>query len=105
MMKAVNPFEMVAMAVLECCKRSVSKGRSLDGLNIDAIVGRVLMDADPWEMDHVQFPRLIAEIVATQDIDLKALAESMDLSEGDLDSLFDRANTAWESIKCGGEAR
>lgn len=54
----------------------------------------------PWERDEIQFPRLLAEIIATQvNLDIAALAESMDLSIDDVNSLFDRADRAWEAIK------
>jgi len=53
-----------------------------------------------WTRDDVQFPRLLAEICATQDaLDIPALAESMDLTVAEVNSLFDRAQTAWETIK------
>lgn len=55
-----------------------------------------------WNNDAVQFPRLLCEIIATQDkLDIPALAESMDLTVAQVNELFDRANTAWESIKQG----
>jgi len=55
-----------------------------------------------WEDDSVQFPRLLAEIMATQDnLDMPALAESMDVSIEELNELFDRADRSWESIKAG----
>lgn len=53
-----------------------------------------------WERDDIQFPRLIAEINATQDsLNLEALAESMDLSLDEVVELFDRADQAWEAAK------
>jgi plasmid maintenance system antidote protein VapI len=52
-----------------------------------------------WENDNVQFPRLLAEIVATQELDLTALAEAMDLSIEEINELFDRADIAWEMAK------
>lgn len=52
-----------------------------------------------WEDDSIQFPRLLCELMATQDIDMQALADSMDLSIADVDALFDRADAAWEAIK------
>lgn len=53
-----------------------------------------------WERDEIQFPRLLAEILATQDkLDLQALAASMDLSVEQVSSLFDRANAAWETFQ------
>lgn len=57
-----------------------------------------------WENNAIQFPRLLAEIVATQEhLDIPALAESMDLSVEEVNELFDRADQAWESIKEGWE--
>lgn len=59
------------------------------------------MSAPTWERDDVQFPRLLAEISATQDsLDIPALAESMDLSVEEVNELFDRADAAWERQKC-----
>lgn len=52
-----------------------------------------------WNDNHIQFPRLIAEIMATQDLDLECLAESMDLTVDDVNELFDRASEEWGSIK------
>lgn len=53
-----------------------------------------------WLDDSVQFPRLLAEIMATQDtLDIPAIAESMDLEVSDVNELFDRADTAWEKVK------
>lgn len=96
----------VAEAVLVTCKRQVEKGRSLDNLNLDAITTRALADleVEPWDRDDIQFPRLLAEISATQDkLDLQALANSMDLSVSEVNSLFERADQVWESIKPDGE--
>lgn len=52
-----------------------------------------------WEDDGIQFPRLICELLATQEIDWDALCESMDLSGGDIDELLDRARFSWEQTK------
>lgn len=58
------------------------------------------MSRDKWEDDSIQFPRLLCEIMATQDkLDIPALAESMDLSVEDVNELFDRAHTTWERAK------
>lgn len=56
-----------------------------------------------WGNNAVQFPRLLAEIMATQELDMEALAESMDLSIDQVSELFDRADEAWEHIKANGE--
>jgi hypothetical protein len=52
-----------------------------------------------WESNMIQFPRLIAEINATQELDIDALCESMDLEPSDIEELFDRADREWEKIK------
>lgn len=51
-----------------------------------------------WADDAVQFPRLLAEVYATQDLDWAALAASMDLTEAEVRSLFERAEREWERI-------
>jgi len=56
-----------------------------------------------WQNNGVQFPRLLAEIMATQELDLNSLANSMDLSVDEINELFDRANQAWEDSKAGKE--
>jgi len=55
--------------------------------------------ASRWEDNAIQFPRLLAEIVATQDLNLEELASSMDLELDDVNELLDRAQNAWEAIK------
>ncbi len=54
---------------------------------------------DLWHDDSIQFPRLLAEINATQEIDIQALCEAMDLDVDEIHELFDRADVAWERIK------
>jgi hypothetical protein len=54
---------------------------------------------DKWADNAIQFPRLLCEIMATQNIKLDQLAESMDLRIRDVIELFDRANLSWEAIK------
>lgn len=96
----------IAGAVLAACKRQVDKNRSLDNLNLDAITSGALasLEVEPWDRDDIQFPRLLAEISATQDnLDLQALADSMELSLSEVASLFDRADQAWETIKATGK--
>ena len=55
----------------------------------------------PWTNNAIQFPRLLAEIMATQNLDMAALAESMDLSIDEINELFDRADAVWEDQKVG----
>ncbi len=58
------------------------------------------MNNEAWDNDEIQFARLLCEIAATQDnIDLPALAESMDLSVAQVNVLFDRANAVFERSK------
>jgi hypothetical protein len=52
-----------------------------------------------WDDDSIQFPRLICEIIATQELDLAELGESMDLEPADLNELFERAHVKWEQSK------
>lgn len=53
------------------------------------------MTAD-WDNDQIQFMRLLAEIVATQEnLDMDALAAEMDLEVEDVVALFDRAQETW----------
>lgn len=52
-----------------------------------------------WEDNSIQFPRLLSEIVATQEIDLKPLMESMDLTSSEIWELFARAEQEYRSIK------
>lgn len=55
------------------------------------------------ESDYIQFARLLAEISATQDLDVEALASEMDLEVGDVNFILDRAQLRWEEIKSQGE--
>jgi hypothetical protein len=52
-----------------------------------------------WNDNLVQFARLLAEIVATQDLDNETLCASMDLEQDDINELFERAQEMWEQIK------
>lgn len=57
------------------------------------------MNHPAWIDNAIQFPRLLAEIVATQQLDLQALATSMDLSADQVQELLTRATTAWEDLQ------
>ncbi len=53
-----------------------------------------------WDDDAIQFPRLLSEIMATQEnLDIAELAISMDLDIADVHALFDRADDSWERAK------
>lgn len=55
-----------------------------------------------WNDDHIQFARLLAEIQSCCPLTVdqyQELQESMDLGEGDINELFDRAELAWERYK------
>jgi hypothetical protein len=56
-------------------------------------------DAGIWERDDVQFPRLLAEIAATQELNVDVLSEAMDLDEDAIDELLERAQQSWASAK------
>lgn len=58
------------------------------------------MSNSKWKNDAIQFPRLIAEIIATQEnLDIDVLCESMDISLDELNELFDRAQDKFEKLK------
>lgn len=53
-----------------------------------------------WGRDDIQFPRLLCEIIATQEnLDIFEIAKSMDLTVDEVNELFDRAHEAWEKAK------
>ena len=66
--------------------------------------------SDLWKDNSIQFPRLIAEIIANVNInemEMRSLRESMDLSQAEVNELFDRAQEEWDEIydclgECGG---
>lgn len=62
----------------------------------------------PWENNHVQFCRLLAEMAMVVDFttpQLAALRESMDLEQEEIDALFDRAMIEFERVKVGKPVR
>jgi hypothetical protein len=59
-------------------------------------------DSSLWERNDLQYPRLIAEILAAGALNESARAlicESMDLDPPELDELINRAETDWTRIK------
>jgi hypothetical protein len=55
-----------------------------------------------WERNDIQYPRLIAEILAAgalNDATRALICESMDIEPPELDQLLDRAETDWTRIK------
>jgi len=54
-----------------------------------------------WEDDLIQFPRLLAELraVGLSAEQYEYLREQMDLSDSEIDEIFERAETAWDAIK------
>lgn len=54
---------------------------------------------EPWLNDRVQFARLLSEIIATQEVDVALLEDSMDLYASEIDKLFERAHVTWEQAK------
>jgi len=59
------------------------------------------MSNELWKENSVQFPRLIAEIVAAgvPDACWEEVVNSMDITYEELNELQDRAQEEWESIK------
>lgn len=58
------------------------------------------MSNENWKNNEVQFARIICELVAIQDdLDFPGLCASMDLSQEELQELFDRAHDVWEQAK------
>lgn len=99
--------ELMIQNLRRMCERAIGEGM-LTGTT-DAEVDEYSMDvedapSEPWDRNDIQFPRLIAEINATQDgLNFEALADSMDLSIEEVQSIFERADQAWESIKGNAE--
>jgi len=60
------------------------------------------MSKDLWQYNHIQFPRLLSEIIAsgclTEEV-CDTLLESMDLESDELSELFNRAQEEWKGIK------
>lgn len=54
-----------------------------------------------WEMNTIQFPRLLAEIraIGLTKLQYADLEESMDCSRNSLDELFERAEAEWNLLK------
>jgi hypothetical protein len=54
-----------------------------------------------WQENHIQFPRLLAELraVGLTDEQYAGLAESMDLDRDSIDELLERAEDSWQRIK------
>lgn len=58
------------------------------------------MSNEKWLNNGIQYPRLLAEIMATQDnLNFDLLSESMDLSKDEIVEIFDRAQNDWDAIK------
>jgi inorganic pyrophosphatase/exopolyphosphatase len=56
---------------------------------------------DLWKINNIQFARLLTEIngVGLNKRQMKMLRESMDLTNDDIDEIFDRAIIAFEKNK------
>ena len=73
-----------------------------DYSEIDHIIETQANPDAAWENDHVQFTRLVAEIgtnVEISESDRKALCDSMDITDTELNQLFNRAQNHFEEIK------
>lgn len=68
---------------------------------VDADVRHEVSEQSPlWLNNEVQFARLLCELVANcDDLKIRDVCESMDLSQDELNELFDRANDVWENAK------
>jgi len=53
-----------------------------------------------WLDTRLQAVRVVSEILGTQELNLKEVAESMDLSLDELNGLLDRIQEEWEKITC-----
>jgi hypothetical protein len=63
---------------------------------------RIKITGDSWHNDHLQFARLLSELVAAGAPNRKQMAElceSMDLSVENINEILDRAQEAWEDVK------
>jgi len=61
-----------------------------------------MTNKEKWEDNTIQFPRLIAEICANVEFKpehWQDLQDSMNITEDELNELFDRANDEWEAKK------
>lgn len=61
-----------------------------------------LNDTAHWQRSDLQYPRLIAELLATGAFDTNirtAICDSMDLEPHQLDELLSRAESDWTTIK------
>lgn len=72
MSTSVRVFEMpktfaheVASAVMACCQRQIEKGRSLDGVNLDAIVDRLMAERGNAGDDQEVFPGAVRQEIAS----------------------------------------
>jgi len=53
-----------------------------------------------WENNDIQFPRLLSEIFAcSENLEIDAIADSMDVETNDVIELFDRAQSVFANIK------
>jgi hypothetical protein len=50
-----------------------------------------------WDDTRLQALRLVSEIIATQELDMEMLCESMDLEMSELNELMDRIQKEWEA--------
>jgi hypothetical protein len=60
------------------------------------------MKKDLWNKNEIQFPRLLAELAATDAFTPEVVAqlcELTDLTAEQIDELLDRAQVEWEKVK------
>lgn len=91
---AINMLHMMESNSRHLLSIQASKGQSPAAQPIQ----KIAPTADLWSRNDIQFSRLLSEIVATQDkLNMSALAKSMDLDVSEVDELFERAQTAWQT--------
>lgn len=73
-----------------------------DYLNAETDKLKAKQKRDLWARNDIQFPRLLAELAATDAFTpqvVEQLGELMDLDAEQIDELLDRAQGEWERIK------
>jgi len=73
-----------------------------DYLNAETAKLKATQQSNLWSRNDIQFPRLLAELVATDAFTpqvMEQLRESMDLTDKQIGEVLDRAQSEWEQIK------
>lgn len=94
-----EPMYVVPMQPLERKPDDYPEFGNWVGREFPQAVAGSLSVAETGNPLEYQFPRLLAEVFATQDLNMESLASSMDLTVEEVRGLFVRADEAWEAIK------